>query len=66
MGKETIDRWFDAIDAGDYLAFLREVMVDYYDMVYKGVETPPLFVVDNTDVSRAAKIIVDWYTAQTL
>ncbi len=66
VGKETIDRWFAAIDAGDYLSFLREVMVNYYDKVYKGVETPPLLVVDNADLGLAAKIVVDWYTTQTV
>lgn len=64
VGKKTVERWFDAIDAGDYLGFLREVMVDYYDTVYKEVETPPLTVVDNSDVSQAAKAIVAWYSTR--
>ena len=64
VGTKAVDRWFDAIDAGDYLAFLREVMVDYYDVVYKGVDTPPLAVVDSADIGRAATIIVDWYKNQ--
>jgi len=65
VGNKAVERWFDAIDAGDYLVFLREVMVDYYDVVYKEVENKPLVIVDNADVSQAAKNIVEWYTNRT-
>jgi len=65
VGNEAVERWFAAIDAGDYLAFLREVMVDYYDQVYKGVEKKPLVIVDNAHVSEAAKVIVAWYNNRT-
>ena len=61
VGKETVTRWCDAIDAGDYQAFLREVMVDYYDVVYKAVESEPLAVVGNTDPDLAAREVARWY-----
>ncbi|WP_300674839.1 tRNA 2-selenouridine(34) synthase MnmH [Desulfoluna sp.] len=61
VGTQAVERWFEAIDAGDYLTFLREVMVDYYDKVYKGVEKTPLAIVDNAHVDQAAKVIVAWY-----
>ncbi|VVS93455.1 tRNA 2-selenouridine(34) synthase MnmH [Desulfoluna spongiiphila] len=61
VGKETVERWCAAIDAGDYRGFLKEVMVDYYDKVYKAVDTPPLFTVSNIDSGEAAAAIATWY-----
>ncbi|MCG8471564.1 MAG: tRNA 2-selenouridine(34) synthase MnmH [Desulfobacterales bacterium] len=62
VGRETVERWCDAIDAGEYQAFLREVMVDYYDKVYKAVDAPPLTVVENVDPTRAADDVAAWYS----
>jgi len=61
VGNATVERWCEAIDAGDYRGFLQEVMVDYYDKVYKEVEAPPLFTVSNIDSGEAAGAISRWY-----
>lgn len=61
VGKATVERWCAAIDEGDYRGFLQEVMVGYYDKVYKEVAAPPLFTVSNVDPGEAAGVIASWY-----
>ncbi len=47
----------ELIDCGNYQEFLREMMVNYYDLNYKKTNKEPIATINNTDLKKTAELI---------
>lgn len=66
LGKKKIACYSEWIDRGDYDRFLRAIITEYYDTVYRPAQGDPVLTVDITDLSVAAQKIRSFLMHQAL
>ncbi len=61
LSKEKISQYKEWIDGDQYYNFLKDIMENYYDKIYKMPVKNALLVIDNCDVDLTVKAIFDFW-----
>ncbi|MFH0977572.1 MAG: tRNA 2-selenouridine(34) synthase MnmH [Spirochaetota bacterium] len=66
LSKTKIEQYKEWIDNDQYSDFLKDIMENYYDKIYKSYKKEPLFVINNQATGSTVKAIFEFWNIKIL
>jgi tRNA 2-selenouridine synthase len=63
LSKQKIRQYKEWIDSNQYYTFLKDIMENYYDKIYKMPAKDPLIVIDNSSTDLTIKAIFEFWNS---
>jgi tRNA 2-selenouridine synthase len=64
LSKEKIRQYKEWIDMNQYYTFLKDIMENYYDKIYKMPSKDPVLVIDNSSTDLTVKAIFEFWNSR--